>query len=150
MSRLKRTYKNISNNKKSGNHSNSWAFYSIMESIFGEKAWIASASTHASIASSDSPSFSGSSSLSEKSIDEKINRSKPKKRRVINFELFITDIKENKQKERKNREKRRAAKIAEKENKWKQIRQEQWEMHKDRMQCQQSLIEILTKIVERK
>ncbi|KAL6421665.1 hypothetical protein ACFW04_014480 [Cataglyphis niger] len=42
MSGLKRTYKNISDsNKKSGNHLSSWAFYSVIDSIFGEKARIA-------------------------------------------------------------------------------------------------------------
>jgi len=47
-----------------------------------------------------------------------------------------------------DREKRRIEKIAEKENRQKQIKQEQWEMHKDRMQ--QYLIKIFAKIVERK
>ncbi|EFN87712.1 hypothetical protein EAI_12063, partial [Harpegnathos saltator] len=37
MSGLKRTYKNISDsNNKSGNHASSWAFYSVMDSIFGK------------------------------------------------------------------------------------------------------------------
>ncbi|XP_071642237.1 uncharacterized protein [Temnothorax longispinosus] len=36
---LKRTYKNISDqNKRSGNCRNSWAFFSVMDSIFGKKA----------------------------------------------------------------------------------------------------------------
>jgi len=52
MSGLKRTYKNISDsNKKSGNHSSSWAFYSVIDSIFGEKTWVAPVS----IASSNGP-----------------------------------------------------------------------------------------------
>jgi len=146
MSGLKRTYKNISDsNKKSGNHSSSWAFYSVMNSIFGEKAWVAPVS----IASSEGPPSPGSSSsLSEKSATDE---PKPKKRRVESIlESFITDIKESKQKEREDREKRRIEKIAEKENRQKQIKQEQWEMHKDRMQIHQSLIEILAKIVEPK
>lgn len=147
MSGLKRTYKNISDsNKKSGNHSSSWAFYSVMDSIFGEKAWVAPAS----IASSDGPPSPGSSSstLSEKlAADEP----KPKKRRVESIlESFITEIKEDKQKEREDREQRRAERRAEKEDRCKQIRQEKLEMHKDRMQLQQSLIELLAKIAERK
>ncbi|XP_018360976.1 PREDICTED: uncharacterized protein LOC108759826 [Trachymyrmex cornetzi] len=41
MSGLKRTYKNIADlNKKSGNHTSSWAFFSVMDSIFGDKASI--------------------------------------------------------------------------------------------------------------
>ncbi|KMQ86384.1 hypothetical protein RF55_14639 [Lasius niger] len=147
MSGLKRTYKNISDsNKKSGNHSSSWAFYSVMDSIFGEKAWVAPAS----IASSNGPPSPGSSSstLSEKlAADEP----KPKKRRVESIlESFITEIKEDKQKEREDREQRRAERRAEKEDRCKQIRQEKLEMHKDRMQLQQSLIELLAKMAERK
>ncbi|XP_039311757.1 uncharacterized protein LOC105196436 isoform X2 [Solenopsis invicta] len=145
MSGLKRTYKNISDsNKKSGNHSSSWAFYSIMESIFGEKAWI----VPASIASSDGLIVSGSSS----SLSEKTETDEPrlKKRRVESIlESFITEMKENKQKDREDREKQRLEKIAEKENRRQQINQEQWTMHKERIQIQQSLIEILSKIAER-
>lgn len=38
MSSLNRTYKKIKNsNAKSGNHNNCWAYYSIMDSIFGDK-----------------------------------------------------------------------------------------------------------------
>ncbi|XP_018376744.1 PREDICTED: uncharacterized protein LOC108769976 [Trachymyrmex cornetzi] len=105
MSGLKRTYKNISDsNKKSGNHSSSWTFYSAIYSIFGEKAWVGPLS----IASSDSPcSPSTSSTLSEISADEQ----KPKKRRVESIlESFITEMKKDKQKERDEREQRRAKK----------------------------------------
>lgn len=107
MSKLKRTYKNISDsNKKSGNHSSSWTFYSVMDSTFGEKAWVAPAS----IASSEGPFRPGSSSciLSENLIADE---PKPKKRRVESIlESFITEIKEDKQKEREDRKKRRAEK----------------------------------------
>ncbi|KAL6257701.1 hypothetical protein P5V15_011281 [Pogonomyrmex californicus] len=38
---LKRTFKNISDqNKKSGNCWNTWAFYSVIDSIFGKKAFV--------------------------------------------------------------------------------------------------------------
>lgn len=41
MSSLKRTYKKIKDsNAKSGNHNSSWAFYSIMDSLFGDRSWI--------------------------------------------------------------------------------------------------------------
>ncbi|KYN18590.1 hypothetical protein ALC57_09105, partial [Trachymyrmex cornetzi] len=40
LSGLKRTYKNIANKKKSDNCRNSWAFYSIIDSIFGKKAYV--------------------------------------------------------------------------------------------------------------
>lgn len=66
------------------------------------------------------------------------------------LESFITEMKENKQKDREDREKQRLEKIAEKENRRQQINQEQWTMHKERIQIQQSLIEILSKIAERK
>ncbi|KYQ50963.1 hypothetical protein ALC60_09944, partial [Trachymyrmex zeteki] len=145
MSGLKRTYKNISDsNKKSGNHSSSWAFYSAMDSIFGEKAWVAPIST----ASSDDLCFpSTSSTLSEISVDEQ----KPKKRRVESIlESFITEMKKDKQKQRDEREQRRVEKKAEKEEGQKQIVQEQWKMHQDKVKLQQSLIEVLSKVVERK
>ncbi|XP_072750743.1 uncharacterized protein [Anoplolepis gracilipes] len=106
MSGLKRTYKNITDsNKKSGNHSSSWAFYSTMDSIFGEKAWV----DPVSLAGSDNPPSPGSfseklsSTLSEKSTADRIGSTmaadelKPKKRRVKSIlESFITEIKEEK------------------------------------------------------
>ncbi|KYN06010.1 hypothetical protein ALC62_03051 [Cyphomyrmex costatus] len=146
MSGLKRTYKNISDsNKKSGNHSSSWAFYSAMDSIFGKKAWVAPVS----IASSDGPvsPSTSSSTISEISIDEP----KPKKRRVESIlESFIMEIKTDKEKERQEREQRRAEKKIEKEERQKQITQEQWKMHQDKMKLQQSLIDVLNKVVQRK
>ncbi|TGZ54499.1 Uncharacterized protein DBV15_10072 [Temnothorax longispinosus] len=52
MSSLKRTYKKIKDsNAKSGNHNSSWAFYSIMDSLFGDKSWV----SPPAIASSDGP-----------------------------------------------------------------------------------------------
>ncbi|XP_050452915.1 uncharacterized protein LOC126852294 [Cataglyphis hispanica] len=113
MSGLKRTYKNISDsNKKSDNHLSSWAFYSVMDSIFGEKAWIAPVS----IASSDGPSRGSSLSILTETLT--IDEPKSKKRRVESiFESFITEIKDNKQKEREDGEQRRAERRAEKENK---------------------------------
>jgi len=117
MSGLKRTYKNISDsNKKSGNHASSWAFYSVMESIFGKKAWL----KPASIASSGGISSSGSSSsLLEKCVSA--DEPKRKKRRLESLlESFITEIKENKQKEREKKEQQKVEKKVEKENRWKQ------------------------------
>ncbi|XP_071576434.1 uncharacterized protein [Temnothorax nylanderi] len=114
MSGLKRTYKNITDsNKKSGNHSSSWAFYSAMDSIFGEKAWV----DPVSIASSDNPPSPGSFSEKSSSISEKLadrfglsmtaEEPKPKKRRVESIlESFIYEMKEEKQKEKEDRERR--------------------------------------------
>lgn len=69
MSGLKRTYKNISDsNKESGNHASSWAFYFVMDSIFGQKAWV----EPVTIASSDGaqPQQSSSSLSEELTTDE--------------------------------------------------------------------------------
>ncbi|KYN02051.1 hypothetical protein ALC62_07167 [Cyphomyrmex costatus] len=53
MSGLKRTYKNITDlNKKSGNNRNTWAFFSVMDSLFGDKASI----KPPAIATSEGPS----------------------------------------------------------------------------------------------
>lgn len=138
MSGLKRTYKNITDsNKKLGNHFSSWAFYSAMGSIFGEKAWV----DPVSIANSDNPSSPGSSNLSQKSLSTmEANELKPKKRRVEPIlESFVIEIKEDKQKEREDREWRRAEKI-----------ERQNQMHKEKMQLQQSLLKVLTKFTEHK
>ncbi|KYN02025.1 hypothetical protein ALC62_07138 [Cyphomyrmex costatus] len=132
-------------NKKSGNHSSSWAFYSAMDSIFGKKAWVAPVS----IACSDGPvsPSTSSSTISEISIDEP----KPKKRRVESIlESFIMEIKNDKEKERQEREQRRAEKKIKKEERQKQIAQEQWKMHQDKIKLQQSLIDLLNKVVQRK
>lgn len=67
-----------------------------------------------------------------------------------NLESLIAEMKEDKRKEREEREQRRAKRKAEKEEKQKQIIQEQWKMHQDKVKLQQSLIEVLTKVVERK
>lgn len=143
MSGLKRTYKHISDsNKKSGNHTSSWAFYSVMESLFSEKAWV----EPAAIGSSDGPQSPGCSTSSQTSTDEP----KQKKRRVETIlESFIADIKEDRQKEKKKK-KRRLEQRVEKENKWKQMQQERREMHNNRMKYQMMLIELMTKIAERK
>ncbi|XP_028048045.1 uncharacterized protein LOC105834690 [Monomorium pharaonis] len=102
MSGLKRTYKNISNsNKKSGNHASSWAFYSVMNSMFGQKTWI----EPVAIASSDGPQSpeSSSSMLSQLAADEP----KSKKRRLETIlKSFVTEMKKNKQKETEDRERR--------------------------------------------
>lgn len=71
----------------------------------------------------------------------------PKKRRVESIlESFITEIKEEKQKERQDKEQRRIERIEERTERI----ERQNQMHKDRTQFQQSLIELLTKIVDRK
>lgn len=64
MSSLKRTFKKIKDsNAKSGNHNSSWAYYSIMDSIFGEKSWV----YPPTVASSDGPTVLASSSSSSTS-----------------------------------------------------------------------------------
>ncbi|XP_011859015.1 PREDICTED: uncharacterized protein LOC105556529 [Vollenhovia emeryi] len=113
MSGLKRTYKNISDsNKKSGNFASSWAFYSAMDSIFGKKAWLEPVST----ASSDGPYSPGSSvpeksGSSEKFTEDGIMRPSKKRRVESILESYITEIKEDKQKERRDKEQRRVERI---------------------------------------
>ncbi|XP_011866064.1 PREDICTED: zinc finger protein with KRAB and SCAN domains 2-like [Vollenhovia emeryi] len=113
---LKRTYKNIyEQNKKSGNSHSSWAFYSVMDSLIGEKAYIkppAEASSEGPAPpKAEEPFTSGSSSpLSSENL-----RSAPKKRRVESIlENYIDEMKHEKEnlkhqrdEERKTREEER-------------------------------------------
>ncbi|CAL1687630.1 unnamed protein product [Lasius platythorax] len=113
---LRRTFKNIyEQNKKSGNSHSSWAFYSVMDSLIGEKAYIKPPAEASSEGPAPSilvkPSTSGS--LSPLLFSEDL-RSASKKRQVENIlEKYIDDIKherESIQKERDEERKKREKK----------------------------------------
>lgn len=153
MSSLKRTYKKIKDsNSKSGNHNSSWTFYTVMDSLFGEKAWV----SPPAIASSEGPavpntlaSSSSSSSMDNSEFQESSLR-KSKKRRVETIlDSFISDIrndreqiKEEKKKEQLEREKKR-------EQRWENERAERKEMHKETLEVDRSLVHLLNEIVEK-
>ncbi|XP_011168108.2 uncharacterized protein LOC105201688 isoform X1 [Solenopsis invicta] len=149
MSGLKRTFKNISDqNKKSGNCRNTWAFYSVMDSIFGKKAFV----MPSAIASSEGPlkPINVENSAVAESESPSLPSNPCKKRRVETLlESFIGDIKENreiamakKEKERKEREKLKEQRYAER-------KEEQKKIHEDKMEVQKSLIEIMKALVEK-
>ncbi|XP_029172175.1 uncharacterized protein LOC114941365, partial [Nylanderia fulva] len=104
---LKRTYKNIyEQNKKSGNSHSSWAFYSVMDSLLGEKAYI-QPPAEASSEGPSQPILSTSGSLSPASFSEDL-RSAPKKRRVENIlENYIDNIKQERETTKKERDEER-------------------------------------------
>jgi len=157
MSSLKRTYKKIKDsNAKSGNHNSSWAYYSVMDSLFGEKGWV----SPLAIASSDGPvapnelASSSSSALSQSSMDtfecQDILSSKPKKRKVeIILDSFISDLKSNRDEMKEERKKERLEKEERKEQRWEVYRAERREMHKETSEIQRSLVRLLDKLVEK-
>ncbi|XP_077270135.1 uncharacterized protein LOC143901579 [Temnothorax americanus] len=107
MAGLKRTYKNIVDlNKKSGNNRNSWAFFSVMDSLFGDKASI----RPPAIATSDGPSDPNQEGSSLSMISSPTSKSPPKKRKRMEnvMEEFLANIaieKEEKKEEMKRQEK---------------------------------------------
>jgi len=155
MSSLKRTYKKIKDsNAKSGNHNSSWAYYSVMDSLFGEKGWV----SPPAIASSDGPvapselASSSSSALSQSSMDtfecQDILSSKLKKRKVeIILDSFISDSKSNRDEMKKERKKEWLEKEERKEQRWEAYRAERREMHKETSEIQRSLVRLLDKLV---
>jgi len=158
MSSLKRTYKKIKDsNAKSGNHNSTWVYYSVMDSLFGEKSWV----SPPAIASSDGPnapnvssqlaSSSNSSSMDFVFGDEDIISSKPKKRKVeAILDSFISELKNYKDKKKEERRLEQKGKEERKEQRWETYRAEKREMHKETSEIQRSLVDLLGKIVEKK
>jgi len=160
MSSLKRTYKKIKDsNAKSGNYNSSWAYYSVMDSLFGDKGWV----SPPAIASSDGPVApselaSSSSSLSQSSIItifhtfecQDILSSKPKKRKVeIILDSFISDLKSNRDEMKEERKKERLEKEERKKQRWEAEKAERREMHKETSEIQRSLVHLLDKLIEK-
>lgn len=123
MSSLKRTYKKIKDsNAKSGNFNSSWAYYSVMDSLFGDKSWV----SPPAIASSDGPtdpSTLASSSSTSSSMDDAIYQdsscSKPKKRKVESIlDSFISDMKSNRNQIKEEKRKEQVEKEEKKQQKW--------------------------------
>ncbi|KAL6255001.1 hypothetical protein P5V15_013336 [Pogonomyrmex californicus] len=142
MSGLKRTFKNISDqNKKSGNCRNTWAFYSVMDSIFGKKAFV----MPPAIASSEGP-------VKSTNVTESPSLpSNPSKKRRIETVLknFIDDIRQDRntamakrEEERKEYEKLKAQRYIER-------KEEQRKIHEEKMEIQKSLIKIMKLLIEK-
>ncbi|XP_029158022.1 uncharacterized protein LOC114930420 [Nylanderia fulva] len=147
MSGLKRTYKNIvDQNKKSGNHRSSWAFFSVMDSIFGNKA-----STRApAIATSDGPSdpnIEGSSSSLSSITETPELKSPPRKRKRIEHvvEEFIERIKVEKEETREEMKRRETNQEKVREEK----RKDREKRHNEQMEVQRSLISILQQFLNK-
>lgn len=158
MSGLKKTYKKIKDsNVKSGNHNSSWTFYSVMDSLFGDKAWV----SPVAVTSSEGPTMpsslmSSSSSHSLSSVNnseyEELSsaNNKPKKRRVeIILDSFITDIKNDRDKMKEERKREQLEREQKREERWEIKRAERKEMHKETSEIQRSLVHLLTKLVEK-
>lgn len=154
MSGLKRTYKKIKDsNVKSGNYNSCWAYYNVMDSLFGKKSWVSPPAT----ASSDGPTTpnalasSSCYSLSPvSSVDnferQDISCSKPKKRRVeIILETYISDLKSNKNQMQEERKKERLEKEERKQQRWEERR----EMHKETSEIQRSLVNIVGQLLQK-
>ncbi|XP_011697019.1 PREDICTED: uncharacterized protein LOC105455412 [Wasmannia auropunctata] len=147
LSGLKRTYiENIvDQNKKSGNCRNSWAFFSVIDSILGKKAYI----TPPAIASSEGPaeSTSSTSSSTESIIDSPLSSNPQKKRRVETvLESFIKDIKEEREEARIKREIERQEFNRLKEERYEKHKEEREQMHKEKIEIQKSLVQILSEL----
>lgn len=161
MSSLKRTYKKIKDsNAKSGNHNSCWAFYSVMDSLFGEKSWVSppavassdgpiAPSTFSSSSSSTCDSFSQSLSATDNFECQNSSSKPPKKRKVENIlEAFISDLKSNREQNKEERKKEQLEKEEKKEQRWETYRAEKREMHKETSEIQRSLVHLLGKLVE--
>lgn len=144
MSGLKRTYKNIvDQNKKSGNQRNSWAFFSVLDSMLGDKA----STNPPAIATSDGPvdPQNKESSLSltscTTSCSEVKSPQRKKKKTDILEEVLINMIAEKE--ERKEEAKRREAKREE-------SRLDRERRHKEQLKVQSSLVSILQQFLDKK
>ncbi|XP_011859374.1 PREDICTED: zinc finger protein with KRAB and SCAN domains 2-like isoform X1 [Vollenhovia emeryi] len=143
MSGLKRSYKNIVDmNKKSGNNRNSWAFFSVMDSLFGDKASI----RPLAIATSDGPSDPNQEDLSPE-ISSPKSKSPPKKRKRIEnvIEEFVNNIAA--EKETRSEEIRRREENREKIREEKRLDRER--RHNEQMNIQKSLVSILQQFLDK-
>ncbi|EZA50548.1 hypothetical protein DMN91_004308 [Ooceraea biroi] len=159
LSSLKRTYKKSKDsNAKSGNHNSCWAYYSIMNSLFGEKSWV----SPVAVASSDGPIApsalaSSSSSICHSSSPSPIDKfeyqdssSKPKKRKVKTIlDSFVSDIQRNRDQMKEERREQRLEKEKRKEQRWEASRAEKKEMHNETSEIQRSLVSLLGKLIEK-
>ncbi|XP_071576315.1 uncharacterized protein [Temnothorax nylanderi] len=150
---LRRTYKNIyEQNKKSGNSHSSWGFYSVMDSLIGEKAYIkplaeASSEGPTPPINIDEPSISGSSPLL---VLEDL-RSAPKKRRVESIlENYISDIKHERESMINQRDEERKKREEKREEKYEERKKEREKMHSDNMEVQKSLLAVLQTLANKK
>lgn len=159
MSSLKRTYKKIKDsNAKSGNHNSSWTFYSTMDSLFGEKAWV----SPPALASSEGPaapnvltsSSSFSTCYSSSSMDnfdsQEFSPAKSKKRRVESIlDSYISDMRNDRDQTREERKREQLERETKREQRWEMKRAERKEMHKETFEIQRSLVHLLSKLVEK-
>lgn len=155
MSSLKRAYKKIKDlNAKSGNQHNSWTFYCIMESIFGKKTWI----SPPAIATSEGPIPSTSSAPCNFVITEDSVQEKSKKRKAdTSLDSFLSYLKENKKqkeeerkKEQLEREERRRQQLEREEKRQQGKEKERERRHNETSAIQKSMIDLLSKFLEKK
>lgn len=156
MSGLKRTYKKIKDaNAKSGNRNSSWAFYSIMDSLFGDKNWVAPPDV-AGIDRPSTPSTSSSSSMCHSLLSTQDNSgcqefsSKSKKKRVeIILDSFISGLKNNRDQMKEERRIERLEREERRQERWEVEQEERRKMHKETSEIQRSLVNVLNKILEK-
>ncbi|CAL1688733.1 unnamed protein product [Lasius platythorax] len=157
VSGLKRTYKNIKDqNKKSGNCRSSWAFFSVMDSIFGEKAYI----EPVAIASSEGPSSSFSfvknsenkifsSSEEENKLDMVATKPPEKKRRVEILNNYIDNFKNIMDERDKEKREEKALREMDKQKRYEKKRLDKQRMHADKMAMHESMLGLLKSFIER-
>ncbi|XP_076283596.1 uncharacterized protein LOC143213341 isoform X1 [Lasioglossum baleicum] len=141
---LRRTYKNIKDqNNKSGNAYSSWAFYSAIDSLIGDRAYMQPPAVACSeglelITPITQPGSSSSSSMVG-------SQSTPiKKRRVETIlESHIAELKQERELRKIQRDEERRAAEERKEARHRERKQERERMHSENIEIQKSLLKVL-------
>ncbi|KYN03297.1 PREDICTED: uncharacterized protein LOC108773538 [Cyphomyrmex costatus] len=151
LSGLKRTYRSICDqNKRSGNCRSSWAFFSVMDSIFGNKA----CTKPLSEASSDGPTESTQSTtnaispVSPSSSDVRQNPMKKRKVEVI-LENYMEEICQERESKKKERFEENLLHEQKREARYEKERLERAKMHEEKMEVDRALIDILQKFINK-
>ncbi|CAH1118318.1 unnamed protein product [Phaedon cochleariae] len=153
MSGLKRTFKNIKDqNKKSGNHRSTWAFYSIMDSLFGAKAFM----EPQAIASSAGPSKPSSacevSSCPDSAADACASSGGVgiKKRKVeLVLESFIEHVKTESETRTRKMEEYQKKRDEERRQREKEKNELKERMHKENLHFKNALLSVLQKQIQK-
>ncbi|XP_018407699.1 PREDICTED: chromatin assembly factor 1 subunit A-like [Cyphomyrmex costatus] len=149
---LKRTYKNIYyQNKKSGNSNSSWGFYSVMDSLIGEKAYIKPLAEASSEGPAPPKLVDTSSASSSPLLLSKKSPNGPKKRRVENIlENFINDLKCEKENDKKQRDEKKKKREEERQARYQERKKKREQMHNDNIQIQKSLLDVMRTLANKK
>ncbi|XP_076278278.1 uncharacterized protein LOC143208084 [Lasioglossum baleicum] len=147
---LRRTYKNIYNqNKKSGNTHSSWAFYSAMDSLMGEKLYMEPPAEASS--EGPAPSVASTSSSSSPMVGSEDLQNAPKKRRFEEIlEKHIADIKQEWEIRKQQRDEERRITEEKREARYNERKILREKMHKENMEIQRSLVSVLQTIANKK